>query len=251
MSLVLEVHLVHPLKWLWIGNPCDGIQQRPPPERLRQIRGRAAAYGLVAHTRGVMRGDHDHRRPPVAEADFIEQIETRHCWQLEIADHASDAGTVAGCEQRLGGGIGSAFKTRCVQQAFNRFPHSVVVLDHDYPPAFDHRHRPLNLEPAFRRDRRIVAPARLRNNWTKGKDICPKGQFGLAGPLKQYQSGRRVPKLLCQSPEFRCRLHAELFHQLRALRLDRAFTGSKLIGNLLVELAGHHTIEDLALAGRE
>src|ERR1043166_4972706 len=47
------------------------------------------------------------------------------------------------------------------------------------------------------------------------------------------------------------RLNLQLVHDVVTVRLDRAFRGAELVGDLLVELSAHHKVEHLTFARRQ
>ena len=113
----------------------------------------------------------------------------------------------------------------------------------------------------------IVARSREGRKWQLVQRVCTKGQgrrrHSRAAPVGAR--GRRIRKRrrrvgywplrgrIAQFPrqpaKLGRRIDTQFFHQLGAIRLDRAQSDAEFIGDLLVELARNDAIEDFALSG--
>src|SRR3954468_1180291 len=92
----------------------------------------------------------------------------------------------------------------------------------------------------------MVTPNDGRRKWHWVQRRCTKGQT-----KTPPASALRVALFAGEPAELGGRVDAELFHQLRAVRLDRAQADAKVVGDLLVEPARDDAIEDFAFTRRE
>jgi len=122
-----------------VENSRNGPQQRGAADRFKEICPRAGRHASRSQVRLVVTGDDDDRKLRLMVCDPLHQVQPGHVRHVQVENEAIRRTDLSSLEKFPSGGVDIGLEPRRAQQASERPPNGLVIIDYGDESSMRHQ----------------------------------------------------------------------------------------------------------------